>query len=95
VSAASTAQSLSATQGPGSTAPAEPRGGASTAPALRIESGNPTAEELAAIVVLLSALGGGEHAPAGRWRSAWADPAWHLVGPTSHVGGWRASALPR
>ena len=85
----------SATQRPASADPAEPTGGANTVPALRIESGDPTAEELAALVVLLSALGGGEHAPAGRGRSAWADPAWHLVGPTSHVGGWRASALPR
>jgi hypothetical protein len=46
------------------------------------------------LVVVLSALGGGEPAPSGHGRSAWADPAWHLVGPTSHVGGWRASALP-
>ncbi|GAA2152932.1 acyl-CoA carboxylase epsilon subunit-like protein [Humibacillus xanthopallidus] len=58
-------------------------------------SGNPSAEELAALVVVLSALGGGEESGAGKGRSAWADPAWHLVGPSTRIGGWRASALPR
>ena len=58
-------------------------------------SGNPTPEELAALVVVLSALGGVEESGAGRDRSAWADPAWHLVGPSTRIGGWRASALPR
>ena len=64
-------------------------------PALRVESGNPTPEELAALVVVLSALGGGDgDAPDATRRSAWADPAWRLVGPSTRIGGWRASALP-
>jgi hypothetical protein len=58
-------------------------------------SGNPTDEELAALVVVLSALGGDDEARAGAGRSAWSDPAWRLVGPSTRIGGWRASALPR
>ena len=63
-------------------------------PALSV-SGNPTPEELAALVVVLSALGGEEESGSGSRRSAWADPAWRLVGPSTRIGGWRASALPR
>ena len=69
--------------------------GAATPPTIRV-SGNPTPDELAALVVVLSALGGGE--PAGgadHRRSAWSDPSWHLVGPSRTSGGWRASGLPR
>ncbi|TQM63929.1 acyl-CoA carboxylase subunit epsilon [Humibacillus xanthopallidus] len=69
-----------------------PTGAAS--PTLSV-SGNPTPEELAALVVVLSALGGGDESDAGTRRSAWADPAWRLVGPSTRIGGWRASALPR
>ena len=58
-------------------------------------AGNPTPEELAVLVVVLSALGGddGDSADSAR-RSAWADPAWRLDGPSTRIGGWRASALP-
>jgi hypothetical protein len=57
-------------------------------------SGNPTPEEVAALVVVLSALGGEEAAP---WhaRSAWSDPSWRLVGPSRTRDGWRTSGLPR
>ena len=89
MSAASTAQSVSATE------PGADGSEAGTVPALRVESGNPTDEELAVLVVVLSALGGGDESPAGGGRSAWADPAWRLVGPATRIGGWRASALPR
>jgi hypothetical protein len=68
---------------------------ASAASTMLAVSGNPTAEELAALVVVLSALGGDEESDSGRRRSAWADPAWRLVGPSTRIGGWRASALPR
>ena len=57
-------------------------------------SGSPTAEELAALVVVLSALGDGE-APAEPPRSAWSDPSWRLVGPSARHGGWRGTGLPR
>ncbi len=69
-------------------------------PVLRVESGDPAAEELAALVAVLTAVLSGvadaglEPAPAGR-RSAWADPSWQLAGAWPAPGGWRASGLPR
>jgi hypothetical protein len=60
-----------------------------------IVSGQPNAEELAALVAVLSALGGGGAAEPDRPRSAWSDPAWRLSGPQPRRGGWRSSALPR
>ena len=69
---------------------------ASSAPSVLSVSGNPSPEELAALVVVLSALGGDDSdAHDSARRSAWADPAWRLVGPSTRIGGWRASALPR
>ena len=65
-------------------------------PLLRIVSGNPTPEEVAALVAVLAASGGGE-APAPRRTPAWSRPAApgararRRPGP----GGWRASGLPR
>jgi hypothetical protein len=67
---------------------------APTAPLIRVESGNPSAEELAALVAVLSAVGGGGAERPTR-RSAWSDPGWHLGGPGAATGGWRASSLPR
>ena len=61
---------------------------------LRIEAGVPTPEEVAALVVVLSALGGGEGEPV-HARSPWSDPRWQLVGPSARRDGWRTSALPR
>ena len=58
-------------------------------------SGNPTPEEVAALVAVLSALDGGEEPPPEHPRSAWSDPSWRLVGPSRAHGGWRASGLPR
>ena len=57
-------------------------------------SGNPTPEEVAALVVVLSALGGEEPAHE-HARSAWSDPSWRLVGPSRTRDGWRTSGLPR
>jgi len=69
----------------------------SDAPLLRVLRGEPTAEELAALVTVLAARAAstpatGHAAP----RSAWADPARALRRPVT-VGpdGWRASARPR
>jgi hypothetical protein len=68
---------------------------AAISPAAAIHvTGSPTAEELAALVVVLSALGGGEAAP-DHARSAWSDPSWRLVGPSARHGGWRSTGLPR
>lgn len=63
--------------------------------AIKVERGNPTPEQVAALVAVLSVVGGGDaEAPVGR-RSAWSDPSWRLVGPSARRGGWRTSALPR
>jgi hypothetical protein len=70
-----------------------------TAPALlRLESGDPTDEELAALVAVVAARAARSTSPGrGRQsRSAWANPArsvrqTHRHGP----GEWRASVLPR
>ncbi|GGN04315.1 hypothetical protein GCM10009721_34630 [Terrabacter tumescens] len=64
-----------------------------TAAAIRV-SGSPSAEELAALVVVLSALGDGGAAPEPA-RSAWSDPSYRLVGPSARHGGWRSTGLPR
>ncbi|MEW1955025.1 acyl-CoA carboxylase subunit epsilon [Terrabacter sp. NPDC080008] len=63
------------------------------AAAIRV-SGSPTSEELAALVVVLSALGGGDEPPEPA-MSAWSDPSWRLVGPSARHGGWRSTGLPR
>ena len=62
---------------------------------LKLVRGNPTPEELAAVVALLAARSAAapaeEPAPA---RSLWAVP--QLRTPLSHgPGAWRASGLPR
>ena len=64
-------------------------------PTLKVIDAHATPEEIAAIVTVLSALGGS--APAAKpARSQWSDPARHLRRPLTHgAGGWRASALPR
>jgi hypothetical protein len=64
------------------------------APWLRVVRGEPTADELAALVAVLAARSAAV-APAPVVRSAWADPArrlglTHRPGP----GAWRRSALP-
>jgi hypothetical protein len=63
-------------------------------PALRIVSGSPTPEELAAVTAVVAAASGGEPAPVERGRrGGWSDPATRrraalIPGPN----GWRASA---
>lgn len=66
------------------------------APTQRIEVlGDATPEQVAALVAVLSGLGGGEEEPAGP-PSRWASRE-RLVRAPVHPsrGGWRASALPR
>ena len=64
-------------------------------PALRVVKGDPTPEELAALVAVIGAMGGGE-APAPRRTSAWSAPRRRHREPLHHgAGGWRASGLPR
>ncbi|MBV9823117.1 MAG: acyl-CoA carboxylase subunit epsilon [Actinobacteria bacterium] len=64
------------------------------APALRVVSGQPTDEELAAVTVLLLAIAQSAPAPAPeRQVGGWADPAYRLRRPLPPgPGAWRASA---
>jgi hypothetical protein len=64
-------------------------------PALRIVRGDPTAEELAALVAVLAAASGGAE-PDGPTLpvSQWAPPA-RLMRPSVAPTGWWESALPR
>jgi hypothetical protein len=73
-----------------------PRGESPDAPpVLRVVNPDATPEEVAAIVAVLSALGGGA-APAPRPRSQWAAPERQVRRTLPHGrGAWRASGLPR
>jgi hypothetical protein len=67
------------------------------APFLRVVRGDPTPEEIAALVAVLTARARAASAspPAPRPRSAWSDPSRRLRGTLPHgPGAWRASALP-
>ena len=65
------------------------------APALRVVRGDPTPEELAALVAVLGAMSG-EEAPAPRRTSVWSSPARRHREPHRHgAGRWWASSLPR
>ncbi len=68
-------------------------------PLLRVLTPGTTPEEVAAIVAVLSAMGGGAAAPDGP-RPEWTNPDRRLrrtssTHPTPGRGAWRASALPR
>lgn len=74
---------------------AEDTAPAPAAPLLRIVTPDTTPEEVAAIVAVFSALGGGE-APRPRRRPQWNAPQRMARPAVAHgPGGWRASALPR
>jgi Acyl-CoA carboxylase epsilon subunit len=64
-------------------------------PALRIVRGDPSAEEIAALVAVLAAASGGDQ-PAGQAtpRSQWAPPS-RLLRPAVAPTGWWESSLPR
>jgi hypothetical protein len=64
-------------------------------PVLRIVRGTPDAVELAALVAVVAAAGGGDSAntPA-PVRSSWAAPDRWVRGPLP-TGGWRAASAPR
>lgn len=63
-------------------------------PFLRVVRGEPTAEELAALVAVLAARAAAAPVQP-RPRSAWADPASRLRVPlTPGPAAWRRSALP-
>ena len=64
-------------------------------PHLRVVRGDPTPEELAALVTVVASLGGGEEPPAGP-VSEWSAPHRKVRTTYPHgPGGWRGSGLPR
>jgi hypothetical protein len=64
-------------------------------PLLRVIKGDPSAEELAALVAVLAALGGPAAAPPRR-TPVWNAPRRQVRSTHRHgVGAWRASSLPR
>jgi hypothetical protein len=64
-------------------------------PALRVVRGDPTAEELAALVTVLSARAAAPVDTATSRRSAWNEPARLVRRPVRPgTGGWQRSALP-
>jgi acyl-CoA carboxylase epsilon subunit len=66
-------------------------------PVVRVVRGNPTAEELAALVAVLVAAGASGDAEPPRAARGWSSPAARLRSPAygPKRGGWRASGLPR
>ena len=72
--------------------------GAAAEPLLRIVRGNPTAEEVAALVAVVAAAGSSGEGSGGadREMSSWADRGRLLRQPLEHgPHAWRSSALPR
>ncbi|WP_295693530.1 acyl-CoA carboxylase epsilon subunit [Lapillicoccus sp.] len=67
------------------------------APVVRVVAGHPTPEELAALLTVLAAVGGGDAGDVGTTApSRWSAPSGRLrtaYGPGS--GAWRASGMPR
>ena len=67
----------------------------SQAPVLRVVNADATAEEIAAIVAVFSAIGGGAPAPR-KPLPRWSANHVGMRLPHAHGrGGWRASGLPR
>ncbi|GAA5050094.1 acyl-CoA carboxylase subunit epsilon [Streptomyces similanensis] len=62
---------------------------------IKVVRGNPTPEELAAVVALLSVAGRPHSGPAPRRAGAWASRRRLLRTPHAYgTAGWLASALP-
>jgi hypothetical protein len=68
---------------------------ATPAPLLRVISPNATPEEIAALVTVFAALGGGEPAAVRRTTPEWHSPHRTVRRTYPHgPGGWRSSGLP-
>ncbi len=64
-------------------------------PYLRVVRGDPTPEEIAALVAVLAARARSGSSRPPKQRSAWSDPSRRVRRPLAHgPGAWRASALP-
>ena len=62
---------------------------------LGVVRGEPTAEELAALVAVLGARGAGDGRPPAAMRPAWSDPAGLVRRPLTHgPGRWTRSSRP-
>ncbi|MGB7979717.1 MAG: acyl-CoA carboxylase epsilon subunit [Candidatus Nanopelagicales bacterium] len=61
---------------------------------LRIVHGQPSAQEIAAVVAVLAAASGGQEPPQAQPTSQWAPPE-RLMRVPVHPAGWWESALPR
>ena len=71
--------------------PAEPQ-----RPMLRVVKGDPSDEELAALVVVVSAVGAAQVTPEPKPVPQWSAPGRaHRTPLRSGPGAWRASSLPR
>ena len=64
------------------------------APVLRVVKGDPSAEELAALVAVVASLGGPPAAPARRTPEWNAPRRLHRLPQAHGPNGWRASGLP-
>jgi hypothetical protein len=65
-------------------------------PHLRIVKGNPSDEEVAALVAVVSTLGATEESGSERPKSAWSDRRALVRESLPHgPGAWRVSGLPR
>ena len=65
-------------------------------PMLTVVNPDATPEEIAALVAVFSALGGGAPDRTPRPAPEWSRPARRLRQPLAHgAGGWRSSGLPR
>ncbi len=64
-------------------------------PLLRVVHGEPTEEELAAVVAVIAGLGRAEATPARRTPEWNAPRRLQRVVLRHRLGGWRASGLPR
>ena len=63
---------------------------------LRVVRGNPTDEEVAALVAVVSTLSAPEEEQEPETRSAWSDRRFLVRQPLAHgPGAWRASGFPR
>ncbi len=64
-------------------------------PVLRVVRGDPTPQDVAALVVVLAAASGGDAPAPAAPRSQWAASGRPHGAPAPGRGAWRASALPR
>jgi hypothetical protein len=74
----------------------EPRDASPPPPVLSVLRGEPTADELAALLVVLASRQPAQPADRGERPSLWSSPGQMLQAPLfPGPGAWRASGLPR